>query len=256
MNPYLRELNKIEFAVTFACTGRCKHCSVGEAIGSPGYIDPGTAADAVRRITGKYAIETVMAFGGEPLLYPETVYAIMSAASEAGVPRRQVITNGYFSKDPDKVCDTVKKLRLSGVNDLLLSVDAFHQEYIPVESVLMFASTVKAEGIPIRIQPAWLVSRSSDNPYNRKTAEYLRLTAEIGIDESEGNTVFPEGNAAKYLSEYFTGNKVENPYTEDPENIRCLSFDPFGNVLDGNIFHEAIETVIENYRPKNQLKGE
>ena len=27
MNPYLQNLNRIEFLLTFACTGRCKHCA-------------------------------------------------------------------------------------------------------------------------------------------------------------------------------------------------------------------------------------
>ena len=30
MNQYFKNLNKIEFVVTNACTGRCKHCSEGE----------------------------------------------------------------------------------------------------------------------------------------------------------------------------------------------------------------------------------
>ena len=30
MNQYLKNLNKIEFIVTYACTGRCKHCSEGD----------------------------------------------------------------------------------------------------------------------------------------------------------------------------------------------------------------------------------
>lgn len=27
MNKYLKNLNRIEFVVTMACSGRCKHCS-------------------------------------------------------------------------------------------------------------------------------------------------------------------------------------------------------------------------------------
>ena len=30
MNPYIKNLNRIEFLMTFACTGRCKHCSEGD----------------------------------------------------------------------------------------------------------------------------------------------------------------------------------------------------------------------------------
>ena len=86
MNPYLENLNKIEFVVTYACTGRCKHCSEGDHRSCGERIDPEIAKDAVRRITELYDVKTVMAFGGEPLLYPDATGSIICAAKEAGVP--------------------------------------------------------------------------------------------------------------------------------------------------------------------------
>ena len=139
MNKYLKNLNKIEFVVTNACTGKCKHCSQGDHGGACDKIDADIASDAVKKITSLYDIKTVMTFGGEPLLYFDAVYKIMQAASECNIPKRQVITNGYFTKNPDKIKETAKKLFDCGVNDLLLSVDAFHQETIPLDIVKLFA---------------------------------------------------------------------------------------------------------------------
>ena len=98
MNQYFKNLNKIEFVVTYACTGRCKHCSEGDHTSCGERIDPQIAADAVRKIAAEYDIKTVMTFGGESLLYTDAVYAIMKTAKELNIPKRQVITNGYFSK--------------------------------------------------------------------------------------------------------------------------------------------------------------
>ena len=126
MNQYLKNLNKIEFVVTYACTGRCKHCSEGDHASCGERIDPGIAADAVRKIAVEYDIQTVMTFGGEPLLYTDAVCAIMTAAKELNIPKRQVITNGYFSKNANKIREIAEQLASCGVNDLLLSVDAFH----------------------------------------------------------------------------------------------------------------------------------
>ena len=53
MNQYLKNLNKIEFVVTYACTGRCKHCSEGEHTSCGERIDPEIAADAVRKIAAE-----------------------------------------------------------------------------------------------------------------------------------------------------------------------------------------------------------
>ena len=249
MNPYLKNLNKIEFVVTYACTGRCKHCSEGEHTSCGERIDPKIAADAVRKIAVEYDIKTVMTFGGEPLLYLDAVYAIMTAAKELNIPKRQIITNGYFSKNADKIHEVAKRLAACGVNDLLLSVDAFHQETIPLDVVKQFATEAKKCGIPIRLQPAWLVSATDDNPYNRKTREILDSFADMGISVNDGNVIFPEGNARKYLAEYFTDELPENPYAEDPHDVRCLSFEPIGDVLGGNVYERGIMEIIKDYAP-------
>ena len=249
MNQCLKNLTKIEFVVTYACTGRCKHCSEGDHASCGERIDPGIAADAVRKIAAEYDIQTVMTFGGEPLLYPDAVYAIMTAASELNIPRRQVITNGYFSNNADKIRYVAEQLAACGVNDLLLSVDAFHQETIPLDVVKQFAAEATKCGIPIRLQPAWLRSAVDDNPYNRKTREILDSFADMDITANEGNVIFPEGNALKYLAEYFTDTLPENPYVEDPRNVRCVSFSPNGGVLGGNVCERDVMEIINDYNP-------
>jgi hypothetical protein len=249
MNPYLKHLNKIEFVITNACTGKCRHCSEGEHASCGERIDPMLTAEAVRKVAAVYDIQTVMTFGGEPLLYPEAVYAIMNAAKELNVPRRQVITNGYFSRDAVKIRNVSEQLAACGVNDLLLSVDAFHQETIPLEAVKRFATEALRCGIPMRLSPAWLVSRSDENPYNVETRKILSSFADMGIPVGKGNIVFPEGNALKYLSEYFTDTPPENPYVEDPRDVRCLSFSPNGDILNGNIYRQDILGIIQSYTP-------
>ena len=249
MNKYLKNLEKIEFVVTYACTGRCKHCSEGDHKSCGVHMDPAVAADAVKKITAAYPIKTVMTFGGEPLLYPETVYAVMKTASELNIPKRQIITNGYFSKDAARIREVARRLAEAGVNDLRLSADAFHQEYIPLEPVKIFAEEAKAAGIPIRIQPAWLVSRDDGNEYNIITKQIISEFAELGIKEADGNVIFPEGNALKYFAEYFADSAPDNPYVEDPADVRCISFDPDGTALGGNIYDTDIMEILKKYTP-------
>ena len=133
------------------------------------------------------------------------------------------------------------------MNHLLLSVDAFHQETIPLDVVKQFAAEAKKCGTPIRLQPAWLRSAVDDNPYNRKTREILDSFADMEVSANEGNVIFPEGNALKYLAEYFTDELPENPYVEDPCDVRCLSFEPNGNVLGGNVYRKDIMEIIKDY---------
>lgn len=160
-NKYLKNLNKIEFVVTWACTGKCKHCSEGEHAACGEHISPALAADAVKR----------------------------------------------------------------------------------------FAAQAKACGIPMRLSPAWLVSREDNNPYNKKTREILGEFAELEIPVGAGNVIFPEGNACKYLAEYFKDVSPENPYVDDPCDVRCASFSPNGDVLNGNAYERDVMEILKNYAP-------
>lgn len=250
MNPYLKQLEKIEFLLTYACTGRCKHCSEGEHKSVGECLETSLAKDAVRRIAEEYDVSTVMVFGGEPLLFADAVCGILGTAKELGISRRQVITNGYFSRDIEKIRGVARGLFECGVNDLLLSVDAFHQETIPLDIVKVFAREAVGCGIPIRLQPAWLVGRENDNPYNTRTREILLEFSDLEILVGDGNVVFPEGNALKYLAEYFEGELPQNPYIENPLDVRCVSFSPSGDVLNSNIYKKDIMEILRDYKPE------
>lgn len=248
MNQYIKNLNRIEFVVTMACTGRCRHCSEGEHVSDGEHIDGDVAAKAVYDICKSYDIESIMTFGGEPLLYPEDVCKIHAAAKEAGIQKRDLITNGFFSRDKNRIQEVAHMLAESGVNQILLSADAFHQETIPVEPVKFFAECVRKEGISIRMNPAWLVSKEDDNPYNVRTREILWEFEQMGIQASSGNIIFPSGNAVKYLSEYFDHNEeYVNPYEEDPGEIHTICFNPNGDVLNGNVNRDNMMDIIDSY---------
>ena len=118
-----------------------------------------------------------------------------------------------------------------------------------VNTVKLFAKEAKRCGIPMRLQPAWLVSPTDANPYNRRTREIIDSFADMEIPEGDGNVIFPEGNARKYLAEYFTDTVPENPYIDDPCNVKCISFSPNGDVLGDNVYRNGIMEIIKNYAP-------
>ena len=82
-----------------------------------------------------------------------------------------------------------------------------------------------------------------------KTREILDNFADMGIRENEENVIFPDGNALKYLAEYFTDEIYGNPYVEDPHDVRCVSFSPNGDVLGGNVYNRDIMEIIKDYAP-------
>ncbi|NLL72093.1 MAG: hypothetical protein GX237_01010, partial [Clostridiales bacterium] len=101
-----------------------------------------------------------------------------------------------------------------------------------------------------------------DNPYNRKTKEYLAYFNDIGMECSSGNNIFPEGNAIIYLADYFIKKPIDinfkcgdAPYTDDLESSNGISINPNGDVviccfIIGNIYKNNILDILADYNPR------
>ncbi|MCL2501059.1 MAG: radical SAM protein [Defluviitaleaceae bacterium] len=259
------DINRIEFIVTWQCGGKCKHCQIGKNINKRGthrHVLADYAVQAVKQIAAVYDVTSVMTFGGEPLYYPEVTAAIHKAATENGITTRQIITNGHFTRDTKRSGNVAQMLADAGVNNLLLSVDAFHQEHIPLASVRQFARDlvdVKLEGA--YIYPAWLVNEAHDNPYNAKTKEILATFSDIALPIKYcEHHITPTGQAAEFLGEYF--DKADATLAESdfpnpcPEllNVTNISIVPNGDMMVcdyviGNIYEENARDIIARYDP-------
>jgi MoaA/NifB/PqqE/SkfB family radical SAM enzyme len=251
-------INRIEFVVTYQCPGRCKHCQVGDSFQDRGnfpHVDISKSTEAVKKLSELFPVTSVMTFGGEPLLYPEAVYAIHQCAADCRIETRQLITSGYFSEDPENIKAVAEGLAEAGVNNLLLSVDAFHQETIPAEPVRCFAKEVYRVGIPgAYLYSAWVVDKNHPNPYNEKTRDILNAFADTGLPLRD-NIVNLTGNAAVYLAEYY--DKSEPNLTEACDslgNVKELCIEPSGNVticgfIIGNLYSEDITEIVSRYNP-------
>lgn len=263
MNPYLN-IDRLEFVLTDRCTGRCKHCSVGNRVAHPRgtHVPQEAAVRAVLELKEMYDVQSVMTFGGEPLLFPEVTCAIHRAAAECGIARRQLITNGFFNRDEKRIREAAQALAAAGVNDVLISVDGFHQATIPLEPVRVFAEAVKAAGIEkARFSPAWVVNEGFDCPENACTRAVLAQLAETGLPVGEGNDIFLAGNAIEHLSHYYPPAKLDMadccgsmPYTEPLTNQTSLSIEPDGGVtvcgfVIGNICEESVREIVARYDP-------
>lgn len=263
MNRYLTA-DRIEFAVTYLCNSKCKHCQLGEGKkGFPNHIDKNVAVEIVRKVGKKYNPRSVMTFGGEPLLYPEIVCAIHKEAMEIGIPVRDIITNGFWSRKTEEIEKIAEKLVKSGVNKASVSVDCFHQEFIPLEFVIKAAECLLKAGITlISWNPCWVVSKNHDNPYNRKTKAILEQLKELPIEEGEGNNAQPEGRAVLWLKDFLPpktktlkGKCGDIPYTEKLDSLKTIYAAPDARIAVckdfyiGNASETDIIDIVENYDP-------
>lgn len=264
MNPYLK-IDRLEFVLTDHCTGRCRHCSAGERVKHPRrehHAPEDAATAAIRYLAEHYAMESVMTFGGEPLIYPDVTCTIHRTARECGIPCRQLITNGFFSRDEMRIRQVAFALADAGVNDVLLSVDAFHQETIPLAPVRAFAQAMMEAGVnKVRLSPAWVVNEDYDCPENTRTREILAGFHDLGLRTHAGNDIFMAGNAIEHLAKYYPPPRLDPndrcgtmPYTEPLTSQSSLSIEPDGSVTVcgfaiGNVTRESMADIVDRYDP-------
>ena len=259
-------VDRIEFIVTYLCNSSCSHCQLGEEEKwkrFPNHVDKDMAVDIVRKVGQAYTPRSIMTFGGEPLLYPDIVYAIHRQARKMGIPRREIITNGFWSTRTERIQEIARRLAKCGVNDVGISVDVFHQEFIPLKTVKKTATSLIEAGIErVEWNPCWVVSKNHDNKYNRRTKAILQKLHNPNVKEGEGNYVRPEGRALSHLAEFLPPRTLmpkekcgEIPYTEKLDSVKTISIEPDGRVAVcqnfhiGNAHESDIIDILENYDP-------
>ena len=257
-------VKRIELIVTNACTGRCKHCSNGDPAGlTRGHVQYDRLCGKIAALARSHSVQSLMCFGGEPLLFPDDTLAIYQEAAEAGIPRLQLITNGCFSNDDAVVAAVADRVAHSPVNDVLVSIDAFHQETLPLSRVRVFLEHAKKNGTCVRIHPAWLVSPAADNVYNQRTKEIIASLSDLALEENGGNVIFAAGRAITELSQYLAPVVFDPafrcgdaPYTDPLDKCDTLSIEPDGSVavcgfVIGNAYEQDLTEIADAFDPQS-----
>ncbi len=256
-NKYI-DLKRVEFIITNKCSSKCIHCSNIDNKNTNRVIDEVTTKGILDSVVKNYKIDSVMTFGGESLLYPEITTSIFKYAKDLEIPNRQLITNCYWSKNIKRINEICSMLVDCGVNDLLLSVDSFHQEYLDFEIVDYTINKLsKLNFKSIKLHPCWFESKDSQNKYDIQTNNFLNQLSKYNIEISQGNILFPAGAAITNFPDKFKALKDINeivcgsmPYTDNPQMVESICVNPDGKI-GGLCYGEdmSITDFLDSYNP-------
>ena len=133
--------------------------------------------------------------GGEPLLYYDKLETLTSYVFHKYELAAVISTNAYWAKTPKETQKIIRALYNIGLRFILISVDDFHQEYIPLERVKNCLDVSRDFGINITLQT--IVTESS-----RKLDYYLECL-DVGQDENNITAsevpCTPVGRAATHI---------------------------------------------------------
>jgi hypothetical protein len=87
--------------------------------------------------------------GGEPLLRPEELGAVLDAARRSGILIDYVETNSSWFQDPESAEAILAGLRPKGLHTLLVSISPFHNEHIPFARTRGVMDAARGAGVRI-----------------------------------------------------------------------------------------------------------
>ena len=117
--------------VNYFCSSQCRHCVYASSPAWPkDYMDARTARTTFAALKS-LGCSSVHIGGGEPLLRPASLMEVLKEARNEGMGIEYIETNASWFTTPQAAEALLGQLLDHGVSTLLVSIDPYHNEYIP-----------------------------------------------------------------------------------------------------------------------------
>lgn len=254
--------------LTYRCPLQCAHCCIDA--GPKRRVE--LCIEDIDRLIENAALncqfEGIGITGGDPFLLPELVLACLTQAKRFDL-RTHIVTSAYWAKSKLEASRCLAAPRQAGLDELCISYDDAHAEYVSFNRILFAYEAAMAAGIPIRFlistEPAsiitkdWLKAKLEGNEaYN---------AALTSIDCGSLQTTGRSADTSSALSKEARKSSSEKYLGPCPIIFRRLAVNPDGNILAccgtvpfhkelciGDIAHDTLYGAVEKMYTNNLLK--
>lgn len=225
----------------YFCSSTCKHCLYAS---SPNrrkdYIDADTSARVFAKVK-ELGCHSLHIGGGEPMLRPDKLKAVLITARQVGVHIEYVETNSSWYKDHDSACRLLDEMKRASLTRLLVSISPFHNEYIPFSKVKGVIAACHETGIGVF---PWIsdffneIDRFTDTePHD--LSQYMDVFGGDYVRRVfQRYWIHPGGRALWAFQDQYAQKNAET-IANDPspcielENTSHFHFDLYGNYIPG-----------------------
>ena len=145
----IRQLMSGGIITNYFCTSRCGHCLYNcSPQWEKEYITAETAKKNLQAVRS-LGCRSVHIGGGEPLLRPDGLAAVLEIADDLGVAVEYAETNSSWFKDSRSAVDFLTNLHTRGLNTLMVSISPFHNEHIPFSKVKGVIEAARQAGVGV-----------------------------------------------------------------------------------------------------------
>lgn len=141
----------LSLSITRRCNASCRHCGVNGAARTGPVMSPEKAAAHVREAATLSTLRSVAITGGEPMLFPGTVRAILAEARQHGI-WGELVSNSSFAESPHAAQTTLEPLVRLGLRKYVTSLDRFHLEYVPAGRLANAVQVARGLGLDVIVK--------------------------------------------------------------------------------------------------------
>jgi hypothetical protein len=222
----------------------------------------------VEQLSERNPLDTVGIFGGESLLKPELVFAMGKMAKDYGVPNVMIAgTNCAWATSDERTRQILTSLMDADIG-FGFSMDAFHQEFVPLDRVERACRIARELGMTDGPRPnaVFLESMEANNPYDQRTRELAAQMESMGyqIVPCPPGRIMYSGRATN-LSIHDSGSRSVPDETCRDVPWVCGSFErPSGIQIDcdgwvmvehgisiGNTKKSSLPDILDDYDPED-----
>jgi len=134
-------------------------------------------AEEIFPVLKKLGCYSIHIGGGEPLLKPDKILDVLGVAQRNNIGIEYIETNSSWYKDETSAKAVLRELKNHGVRTLLISIDPYHNEYIPfwkVKALIRTCSEAKMNVFPWLME-FWNEVDAMDDHSSHSLDEYARL---------------------------------------------------------------------------------
>jgi len=227
-------LRVLTIVPTYRCNARCRHCQNDDPSTGP-TLSIEQFTKTLDTIIPVSPLSWVYIWGGEPMMEQELTLEMIRRATARNM-KTSITTNGFWGSTPEKADSILATLKEAGLKDVYVSTDAFHQEWIPFQSVLNVLKAASRAGFN---KVCW-ISKYLQGPDGNLEEDIItrelisQVEAIPGVEPSMFTSpLFKIGRSLTdpYLSKYALDlpKSTSDTATKSPE---MLNLEPDGRLTD------------------------
>jgi organic radical activating enzyme len=259
-------MRTLKINLFYKCTAQCSHCRFSCTIDQPIKPDYVTPYVVAKKLNDNFGLDKVVVLGGEPSIYPAQTKELLSKIHELGISTR-LETNACWAVSFESAIEFLQSIK-SSETSIMLSVDAFHSQYIPYTNNVNAIKACRFLDIPFNLEIPYLDIQHKKHPIDIETQRLetkIKSEFDFEIPAYTGNVIFT-GRAADIFGDVFSYGKgiPRTPCTNVPwwqdsaiNSTELLILEPGGwitkgcGIAIGNVFKQDLVEMVRNYNAKN-----